>query len=512
MESMGQQSPAAGAMTESALRSLLASLPGMAYRCQHDADWTLEYVSQGCIELVGYSPEDLVDRRLVSFSDLIHPDDLAAVSLGVEQAIALQEPFQFTYRLRTRDGALRWAWERGRGVFDESDELVAIEGFVFDVTEHRQAEADLHRAQRLDAVGRVVGEIAHDFNNQLTVILGAGELIRGHLAGRAAEAELRAMLDATTRATEMTRKLLSIGRRRLVEPAPNDLHAALRRVMPLLERMMGEGLTVRTELAAESFWTQADPGQVEQLLSNLLLNARDATPADGGPITVRTRNLVLEANSPPGARPGPHLLLEVEDSGTGIEPQNLEHVFDPYFTTKAEGEGTGLGLAVVFGIVRQSGGAVDIESDRQGTTVRVYLPLMDVQQFDRPVAGRVAEPTGDEVMLLAEDNPAVRGVLSRSLRGYGYTVLEARDGLDAVRIAERHKGPLDLLLADIQMPRMGGIDLARRLRGARPGLKVLFMTGREVDAAPDPADPADPVLIKPVKTSELAASIRSLLG
>jgi signal transduction histidine kinase/ActR/RegA family two-component response regulator len=351
-----------------------------------------------------------------------------------------------------------------------------------------QTQGQLEQAQKMDAIGRLAGGVAHDFNNLLTVILGRTDIM---LLPLKPDDPMRRGIElirrTAGRAADLTRQLLAFSRKQVLEAVVLDLNAVTADMKDMLGRLIGEDIALVTNHGPGLGHVKADRGQIEQVLMNLAVNARDAMPR-GGHLIVETENVDLDAEyvrRHVGARPGPHVMLAVSDSGVGIAREILPHIFEPFFTTKEQGKGTGLGLATVYGIVKQSGGYIEVESEPdRGTTFRVYLPRVDahVPTAEQRASRPPAIGAGTETILLVEDEEGVRELARDILRASGYTVIEARNGSEALQLSERHQGPLELLLTDVVMPRMSGRELAERLAPLRPDMSVLYMSGYTDDA------------------------------
>jgi nitrogen-specific signal transduction histidine kinase len=392
-------------------------------------------------------------------------------------------------------------------------------GAVTDVEERKLAEDRLRRAERLETVGRLAGGIAHEANNQMSVILGSAQFVlrRPDIPDVVRE-DVEHIRRAAERTAGITQQLLAFSRRQVLQPHVLDLNALLQRSEPILRRTLGERSGLALHTAAGLGRVKADPGQLEQVLLNLVLNARDAMPG-GGSVTIETSNVTLTpayAAQKPVATiaPGPHVLLSVSDTGTGMDRETMGRAFEPFFTTKPLGEGTGLGLATVYGIVKQSEGYVWVYSEPgRGTTVKIYLPVVGAMATDRGRQDSAPMALGGEVILVVEDEPSVRAILSRALREQGYTVLEAAHGREAVAVADNPDTRIDLVIADIVMPGLAGRDLAERLGGMRPGVPVLFTSGYTGhDVVERGLIERDwPFLAKPVTPEALARKVRELL-
>ena len=387
-----------------------------------------------------------------------------------------------------------------------------------DVTTRRQLEEQLRQSQKMEAIGALAGGVAHDFNNLLTVIRGHAEFLRESLEStRPERADVDAIATAANRAAALTRHLLAFSRKQMLQPVALDLSAVITSLTPMLRRLIGEDIGITIDCAPVGV-VIADPGQMEQVLLNLVVNARDAMPG-GGRIEIVTKNIELEHRfahvDRAEALGGAYVLLSVSDTGRGIAPDHRDRIFEPFFTTKGLGQGTGLGLSTVFGIVKQSGGQIALETKvGQGSTFTIYLP--------RAGEGTIAEPraplatgrlSGAETILLAEDEDAVRGLVRRILEKQGYTVIAARDGSEALQLAAQHEGGIHLLLSDVIMPGMGGFELSDQIRRERPGIRVLYMSGytdNEIDRRGiSGADAA--LLEKPFTVHSLAAAVRAAL-
>jgi signal transduction histidine kinase/ActR/RegA family two-component response regulator len=349
-----------------------------------------------------------------------------------------------------------------------------------------ETQGQLEQAQKMDAIGRLAGGVAHDFNNLLTVILGRTDILLHPLKPEDPMRRGIELIQRTAgRAADLTRQLLAFSRKQVLEAAVLDLSAVTTDMKDMLGRLIGEDISLLTTPTPGLGRVKADRGQIEQVVMNLAVNARDAMP-QGGRLILETANVELDdeyVRRHVGARPGPHVMLAVSDTGTGIPREIQAQIFEPFFTTKEQGKGTGLGLATVYGIVKQSGGYIEVDSEPgQGTTFRIYLPRLEAAvTVDRSVRPAAAAG-GTETILLVEDEEGVRELARDILRASGYTVLEARNGAEALLLFERHQGPLDMLLTDVVMPRMSGRELAERLAPLRPELSVLYMSGYTDDA------------------------------
>lgn len=347
----------------------------------------------------------------------------------------------------------------------------------------RQTEAQLRQAQKMEAVGRLAGGVAHDFNNLLTVIRGYSELILSRLAsGDPARREMDEVKKAADRAAGLTSQLLAFSRRQFVAAKVLDLNALVMNMDQMLRRLLGEDVVELSEDLDEKLWAiKADPGQIEQVIMNLAVNARDAMPT-GGKLTIQTKNVTIGKGSRRHAvmlEPGSYVLLEMRDTGHGMSEETQAHLFEPFFTTKEKGKGTGLGLSTVYGIVKQSGGTIAIESKMgQGTVCKIFFPKVnEAVQTASVIGGSISRATGRETILVVEDDPSVRGLVQETLRLSGYEVLVARHGIEALLTGAKHLGPIHLLLTDVAMPQMSGPEVAEKLTVVRPELKVLYMSG-----------------------------------
>jgi hypothetical protein len=387
-----------------------------------------------------------------------------------------------------------------------------------DVTETKRLEAQLLQAQKMESVGKLAGGVAHDFNNLLGVITGYGELLARRLPD---DPGLRKYVDdimkAAERAADLTRQLLAFSRKQVLRPRIIDLNAIVGEMEKMLQRLIGEDVQLVTRFADPLGRVKADPGQIEQVLMNLAVNARDAMP-QGGRLTIETANVNLDAayvRSRPDVEPGPHVVLAVSDTGQGMDPEVLSHVFEPFFTTKEPGKGTGLGLATVHGIVKQSGGHIFVYSEAEhGTTFKIYLPrLEDAAEVLKIVPTEDELPGGSETVLLVEDEASLRSLVRECLEASGYAVLEARHAGHALEIIERHASPIHLLMTDVIMPGLSGRELARRVTASRPEMKVLYMSGYTDDAVVLHGVLAADVafLQKPFTAEALARKVREVL-
>ena len=386
-----------------------------------------------------------------------------------------------------------------------------------DLTERHRLELQMRQAQKMEAVGRLAGGVAHDFNNLLTIIQGYSDLLLEQLRpGDAIRELLDEVLKAGERAAALTHQLLAFSRQRGPAPKVLDLNAVVTGITTLLGRLIGADVRLEVRLSPDTGPVLADGGQLEQVLMNLAVNARDAMP-EGGTLTVATGNAGLDAadlRPYPGQRPGRYSVLTVSDTGVGMDEATLARVFEPFFTTKGE-KGTGLGLATVYGIVHGSGGHVEVASEAgRGTTFRIYLPQVEGGAAPGPAAAPSAElPRGRETVLLAEDEGGVRALARHVLSECGYTVLEAADGEEALRVAAAHAGPIDLLATDVVMPRLGGRELAERLLPKRPGTRLLYLSGYANDPLLSQGVTGGPAgfLQKPFMPRDLAQKVREVL-
>jgi PAS domain S-box-containing protein len=402
------------------------------------------------------------------------------------------------------------------GSYDADGELQEIRGYLFDDTERKRLEQQLRRAQKMEAVGRLAGGIAHDFNNLLTAILGYSALLMHRFSPKDPLREHASEIQrAGERASALVRQLLAYSRRQVLQPSVLDPNTVVEGVEDLLRRVVGEDVELRLALDREVPFVRADRGQLEQVLLNLAVNARDAMPR-GGCLTIETRGAEVEAGGEASLEPGRYVVLSVADTGCGMDETTRAHVFEPFFTTKGPGKGTGLGLATVYGIVRQSGGRVSFESEvGRGTTFRVHLPAVLGEEATLPPRAPEAAPeAGWETVLLVEDEEVVRLLLARVLSEHGYDVLQASDALEALSVCETHPGPIHLMVTDLVMPRMSGRELADRAASLRPGTKVLFISGYVDEAAVRHGvlEPGVEFLQKPFPPEAIAKRVRAILS
>lgn len=387
-----------------------------------------------------------------------------------------------------------------------------------DLTERKRLEDQFRQAQKMEAVGRLAAGVAHDFNNLLTAIIGSADLTLEALPDDSSDREnLQEIKGAAQRAAGLTRQLLTFSRQQVVSPTVLQLNDVLGELEKLLRRLLGEDVLIHSALSPDCGAVLADAGQIEQVVVNLAVNARDAMP-EGGSLTIETQNIDLEAEYPTDQAnipPGRYVMLCVSDTGTGMDAQTKARVFEPFFTTKPVGKGTGLGLATVYGVVKQSGGYIWVYSEvGHGTSFKIFLPRVDAASQPVLVASAPSITNGTGTILVAEDEAGVRQIMRRVLETRGYTVLTARDGGEAMAMAEGHRGPIDLLMSDVVMPDMNGRELARRLTAIRPTLQVLFLSGYTDDAIFQHGvlQPGVFFLQKPFSPGDLARKVQDVLA
>jgi PAS domain S-box-containing protein len=453
-------------------------------------------------ELVGRAPEELVPAELRE----VVRENIRVNAEGGNRSSS-ERP------LRRKDGTLVRTRIVGFQVYFEGEP--ASMGIFEDVSENRRLEDELRQAQKMEAVGRLAGGVAHDFNNLLTAILGHSELLQQSLQpGTAPRRQAEQIHRAALRGSQLTGQLLAFSRKQVLQPKVLDLDAVVGSMSSMLERLIGEDIELEEDLQPSLWPVKADPGQIEQVLLNLAVNARDAMPR-GGHLLIRTRNIDAARAAAFGVEARRWVMLEVQDSGHGMSPETLTRVFEPFFTTKPRGKGTGLGLATVYGIVTQSGGHISVESEpEKGALFRVLLPAAE-EALTRAVSAEARAPLagGGESILLVEDDADVRQFIHDVLAGHGYKVLPAKDGPEALTVARRFEGPLHLLLTDVVMPRMTGAEVATTLVRDRPDLKVLYISGYpgETMVKQGVLAPELRFLQKPFSVGDLTRRVRELL-
>ena len=475
------------------------------------------YVSPAYEQVWGRPREELYANPTV-FLEALHPDDRKRVRSDVLMGQTQGIPWNHEYRINKPDGTGRWIQDRGFPIKDEQGRVVMITGIATDITERKTLEQALFQAQKMEAVGRLAGGVAHDFNNLLMAITGYSELMRGKvIKGDPLNDYLEEIVKATDRAAALTQQLLTFSRRQITHPQVVDLNRIIRDLEKMLQRLIGEDIDLEITTDTGPVGVKADPAHLGQVIMNLVLNARDAM-LQGGRLIVQTASVEVRpgrstrfGEMPPGA----YAQLVVRDTGIGMDDAIQAQIFDPFFTTKEPGKGTGLGLSMVYRIVRQSGGYIDLHSEPgAGTTFRIWWPRREISAApSRVKAPLTAGFRGEETILLVEDEDMLRVLLAKFLRLYGYTVLEARHGGEALLVCERHQGPIHLLVTDVVMPQMSGRELAERLAGLRPEMAVLMMSGYTEDAMVQygVADLTIPFLQKPFKPIELARKIHAVL-
>jgi signal transduction histidine kinase/CheY-like chemotaxis protein len=457
------------------------------------------------------------DGTFEGFIERIHPDDRRSVLETVGRAMRSGTDFTVLNRAIWPDGSVRWLSGAGRVHLDEHGEAARAVGISLDVTEQRTREEQFQQAQKMEAIGRLAGGVAHDFNNLLTVILGHCELLLAGLdPGDSRHGDIKEIQKAGSSAAGLTRQLLAFSRKEIIEPKLIDLNEVVAHIQTMLGRLIGEDITVRVRRRPEPAFVTADRGQMEQIVLNLAVNARDAMPR-GGTVTIETATIELDENYAKthlSAKPGPYVLLTVSDTGTGMTPQVQSRLFEPFFTTKEIGKGTGLGLATVHGIVTRSGGSINVYSEvGRGTSIRVYFPRTDAVEMgveELSPLSRLADRT--PTVLVVEDEPGLRGLARRLLQQQGYTVLVAANAEEAARLFEENPS-IDVLLTDVVMPGGSGPQLAARLADRQPELKVVYMSGYTQEAIVHHGivDPGIAFLHKPFTSESLARKIREVL-
>jgi PAS domain S-box-containing protein len=506
----------ARAETESKYRLLIEQIAAVSYIAELGIQGQWLYVSPQVETMFGYSAEEWLANSK-EWLLYIPPEDHPIVH-AAEEASARGEPFQAEYRIKRKDGETIWVSDTAVVVRGDDGHLV-MQGMIVNINDRKLLENQLQQARRMEAVGRLAGGIAHDFNNLLTIIKGYVEMALQRCVDRPElHGNLRRIEDGADRAVTLVRQLLAFSRKQVLRPKVLDLNTIVVNLDQLLRRLMTENIAMKTFVSKEVAAIKADPGQIEQVIMNLVVNARDALP-DGGRIVIETSNVDLDPTytlDHAVVRPGPYVLLAVTDTGTGMNADTAAHIFEPFYTTKESGRGTGLGLSTVYGIVKQSGGYIWVYSELgKGTTFKVYLPRVAdaVQELPAPETPAPATHKCHETILLVEDEPAVLELTQTVLAARGYTVIEAHTPEVAERLAGKNGAEIHLLLTDVVMPGMSGRELAKRLTARNPSLRVLFMSGYtyNVIAQDGTLEEGISFLQKPFTPQLLAEKVREAL-
>ncbi len=498
--------------SEQRYRSLFAHNPDAVFSL--DTDGRFISANPACYTLSGYDFGELLG---VSFEPLILPEDLEIARTNFAAAVSGRAT-QYQLGIRHRSGKRVQLGVTNVPII-VGGKVIGVFGIAKDLTVQRELEQQLRQSQRMEAVGRLAGGVAHDFNNLLTVIISYTQMAMAHLPRDAAvRTDLKEVESAAARAAALTRQLLAFSRQQVLRPRRLDINQIVSEAVSMLRRLIGEDVTLQTELAPALWPVHSDPGQLSQVLLNLAVNARDAMSA-GGTLRLRTQNVVVgsvDTRQRPGLIPGQYAAIVVEDTGTGIDPEVLPHIFEPFYTTKGPGHGTGLGLATVYGIVKQSEGFVYADSVvGRGSQFTVLMPRTDRDGHDDAATQIPAPPRGTETILLVEDEGAVRGAVQRMLALLGYTVLEAASGPEALRVARdaQQRGiPIHLVITDVVMPEVNGRELREQLAALWPDLKVLYMSGYTDDEILRRGVQSGEMLLeKPFTTERLAAAVRATI-
>ncbi|HTQ03284.1 MAG TPA: response regulator [Polyangiaceae bacterium] len=494
-------------------RTLLERIPDVVWTARTDG--RMVFATPNLAALLGRSLEDYGNSTLEERVQWLHPDDRARVGEALRTFGASGQPFDLEYRLRHADG--RWIWVRNRSTARyERDGVDYVEGMLSDITERKVLEESLRQAQKMEAIGQLTGGIAHDFNNILAAILANSHFLLEALdAADPRRADAEEVRIAAERGAALTRQLLAFSRRQVLTPAIVDLNHAVAGIQKMLGRLVGEDVSLVVVPGPDLGSVRVDVGQLEQVIMNLVVNARDAMP-NGGKISIETSNVEIDdghSSRRAELTPGHYVRLVVSDTGSGMDAETQRRLFEPFFTTKPLGKGTGLGLSTCYGIVKQSGGHIWVHSELgHGSAFEIYLPRVDDGAHAKPLTAPSARVRGSETILLVEDDARLRHAVTRMLEQQGYRVLIAANAIEARGAAQRHRGSLDLLLTDVVMPGESGPELARDVR-ARFDCKVLFMSGYTDHAALQSGalGAAQSFIQKPFAPDALAKKLREVL-
>jgi len=503
--------------SEQRYRKLVESVTDYMYTVQVENGRAKETKhGPGCVAVTGYTSEEY-DADPYMWYRMIHEEDRRSAAEQSEKILSGATPSSLEHRIIHKDGSVRWVKNSPVPRCDESGRLVAYDGMVADITERKRLESQLHQAQKMEAVGQLAGGIAHDFNNILSAILGYGSLLQMKIEEND---PLRSYVDqiiaSSHRAAHLTHGILAFSRKQIINLRPVDLNEIIGRVEKLLVRIIGEDIELKTGMNGADLLITADSGQIEQVLINLCTNARDAMP-QGGFLMIETRLMECDelfVKAHPYAKPGIYAMVSVSDTGIGMDDGTKERIFEPFFTTKEVGKGTGLGLSIVYGIIKQHGGYINVYSESgKGTTFKIYLPILKSGIKETELMPSIPAARGAETVLMAEDDAAVRTIAREVFEQFGYTVIEARDGEDAVKKFLENKDNVHLVVLDVLMPKKNGKEAYEEIRKIRPDVKVIFTSGYTADILNKKGILEEGInfLSKPISTNDLIRKVREVL-
>ncbi len=503
--------------SETRYKKLVESITDYMYTVQiEDGRAAATRHGPGCVAVTGYMSEEYEADPYLWYR-MIHGEDRNAVTAQAGMILSGAAPPSLEHRVIHKDGSVRWVKNTPVPRHDERGRLVAYDGMVTDITERRHLENELRHAQKMEAVGQLAGGIAHDFNNILSAIIGYGSLLQLKIdKDDPLRSYVEQIIASSQRAAHLTHSILTFSRKQIINLRPVDLNEIIRRVEKLLVRLIGEDIELKTMLCGGALSLMADSGQVEQVLINLCTNARDAM-SDGGFLMIETRLLECDESfvkAHPYAKPGIYAMVSVSDTGIGMDARTKEKIFEPFFTTKEVGKGTGLGLSIAYGIIKQHSGYINVYSEPgKGTTFKIYLPLIKAgvkateSAVPLPVAG------GAETVLIAEDDAAVRKLVREVLEHFGYTVIEARDGEDAVHKFLEYEDKVHLLVMDLLMPKKNGKEACEEIKKIKPDVKVIFTSGYTADILHKKGilEQGINFISKPISPNEFIRMVRKVL-